>query len=124
MAERQISLPSADDLAWLDYLLSVGAGRLTELVETLEALFRESPPNEMTLERLGGFLLLSRSAASSGQAVVDKAEELAYWADSVYQEREDTGEGLVSTVAGVEPYTRYRSRIAERYAAEAQEAGQ
>lgn len=116
-----VALPSADDLAWVDYLLGTGAGKLTEIIEELERAFKQDGPElePMTLERLGGFLLLSREAAGIGAALTGQADTLARLAASLYHSQEDTRKDVVPTVAGVESYASYRNRIAARSTATA-----
>src|SRR6267378_7059461 len=119
-------LPDAEGLAWVDHLASEAVAHVVGLVEQLELAFTYDPadlPNvlrprvefePMTLERLGGFLLLSRDLARIGEEFREYAAKLGTAAESLYLAHEDTG-GVVAGVAGVESYRRYRGWIAERF---------
>lgn len=68
----------------------------------------------MSLERLGGFLLLAREAEAIGSQLQDTGRDLARYAESIYREQEDTSIGRIPGPAGVKSYDAYRGRIASR----------
>ena len=126
-------LPTADELAWVDHLVSDATGKALEIVEHLEQAFKFDKVEGntfvsrrdfelMTLEQLGSQLLLAHGLALFGNALRDYAERLETVAHSLYTSHEDTSKGVVAGVAGVESYLAYRERIAAGYTVAAEDA--
>lgn len=126
-------VPDPGDLAWISDLLANAVSKLIEVDEYLAGAFEMEKVGEHTyssrrefeppsLEDLARLLLLVRDARSSASALVEHAGNIEQHAFSLFTEQEDTGQGVVTSPAGVEAYVDYRRRLAERFRAEADDA--
>jgi hypothetical protein len=120
-------LPDAEQLAWVEYLLSHARGKLTDVVEYLERGFDYRKTGEdaegrpvysssaefdpVSLEEYGRLTLLAEYVQHDADALADLHGRLHHVAYMLYEQHNDKCGAGIAGVVGVEEYPEYLARV-------------